>query len=65
VVDHRHAEPLFRPVQGVGIAALAREEQRAEVAEVVRGMWRPWGSSFLIARKAVGAVKRTLTRVGR
>ena len=37
VVDDRDTEARFRPVQRVGIAALAREEQRAEAAEVVGG----------------------------
>src|SRR5439155_2948971 len=35
VVDHRHAELLLRPVQRVGIAPLAGEEEGAESAQIV------------------------------
>ena len=55
-------ELLLRPAQRVGIAALAGEEQRAKARQVVAlPMWRPFGSSFLIARNAVGAVNSATT----
>ena len=53
---------VFGPVQRVGIAALAGEEERAEAREIVAcAMCSPFGSSLLMARKAVGAVKSALT----
>ena len=56
VVDHRHAEQRRGPVVRVGVEALAGEEQ-VRSAEIVRPpSSAASGSSFLIARNAVGAV---------
>ena len=35
MVDDRHAEIVLGPLQGVGIGALAGQEQGAEAAEIV------------------------------
>src|SRR5439155_18572528 len=43
VVDHGHAELLLRPVERVGIAALAGEEERAERARIVAAHVLPGG----------------------
>jgi hypothetical protein len=37
VVDDRHLQPLFRPLERLGIATLACEEERAEPRKVVAG----------------------------
>ena len=35
MIDHRYAELVFRPLQGVGVGPLASQEQRAQRARVV------------------------------
>jgi hypothetical protein len=47
VVDHGDVQPILRPVERVGIAALAREEECAEPREVVLRHVRPLRVLFL------------------
>ena len=61
MVDDRHLELLLGPRDGRRIGALAGEKQGAKPPEVVGADQLPSGSSRLIARNAVGAVKKTRT----
>ncbi len=49
VIDHGHVEPILGPVERVGVAALAGEEQGAESREVVLRHVRP-SRVFLLDR---------------
>jgi len=48
-------------MQGVGIETFAGEVEALETGGIVFLKYSPFGSSFLIARKAVGAVNRLFT----
>jgi len=57
----RAPQAALRPAQGVRVQALAGEKQRVEFGQIVILHERGVGSSRLMARKAVGAVKRLRT----
>jgi MFS transporter, PPP family, 3-phenylpropionic acid transporter len=57
VIDHRHAQHLLRPFQRRRIGALAGESVRNFDRSCCANSL-PCGSSFLMARKAVGAVNK-------
>ena len=62
MIDDGNAEHALGPGDGVGIGALAGQEQRAQRAAPRYFLRKaPSGSSFRTARKAVGAVKKATT----
>jgi hypothetical protein len=56
VVDHRHPDCVFGPVQGVGIEALAGQKKGLEIGQVVFFHQFGIGVLALDGPKAVGAV---------